>query len=193
MRAGCLRLDVELLLLYACCRTRKDSKRTTTRCSRRRFRCRSMPPQWRHLRFAVQRRFLRRRARPLPARDPSRPSASDNNYQAFALFNHQLVAAHDQRRISVRLLHKLELVCPDPSRQIVDKYRAPPSSTIPFARVCSTFSVVPAANVIGPLAVDAVSRRMNFTSGPSTCTEFLALFRLFSRRVRDIILPCNET
>ena len=43
-----------LLLLYACCRARKNSKRTTTRRARRRFRYRSMPLQWRHMRFTFQ-------------------------------------------------------------------------------------------------------------------------------------------
>ena len=36
---------------------------------------------------------------------------------------------------------------------------APPSSTIPFALVCSIFNVVPALNVMGPTPVVAVSRR----------------------------------
>ncbi len=35
----------------------ENSKRTTTRRARRRFQCRSMPPNWRHLRFTVQRRW----------------------------------------------------------------------------------------------------------------------------------------
>ena len=36
---------------------------------------------------------------------------------------------------------------------------APPSSTIPFALVCSTLNVVPALNVMGPMPVVDVSRR----------------------------------
>ena len=42
MRAVSLRLSVKLLLLYACCRTRENSKRTTTRCART-----GEPPRWR--------------------------------------------------------------------------------------------------------------------------------------------------
>jgi len=51
-KIGCETLAVVRLLSCA-----ENSKRTTTRFTRRRSRCRSMPLQWRHLRFTVQRRW----------------------------------------------------------------------------------------------------------------------------------------
>ena len=51
-KIGCETLAVVRLLSCA-----ENSKRTTTRCARRRFRCRSLPPHWRLMRFTVQRRW----------------------------------------------------------------------------------------------------------------------------------------